>query len=82
MPGLAPQTLLQDKLHQSRLAYFCDIVFHRPSVREKSRAERLVLALLWPVAWVALAIAFAEVVRMSGVSRDDMLQGMQTNQTT
>lgn len=66
-----PQTLLQEKLHQSRLAYFFDIVFHRPSVRDKSKAEQVVLALLWPLAWVALIVAVAEAVRMSGFGSVD-----------
>jgi hypothetical protein len=74
MPEIAPQALLQDKLHQSRLAYFFDIVFHRPTVRDKSKAEQVVLALMWPLAWVALVIAVAEVVRMSGVGSNRAFQ--------
>lgn len=54
------QPLLQDKLALSRIQAFVSIVFSRPSHREKSRFERVVLALLWPSAVGLLGLAIME----------------------
>ena len=57
---LAPQKLLQDKLHESRLQHFTSILFDRPSRRERSLAERSLLSLLWPAAVGSLVLGLCE----------------------
>ena len=58
-----PQPLLQDKLARSRVQAFVSIIFSRPSHREKSLFERVLLALMWPSAVGFLGLAILECYR-------------------
>lgn len=62
---LPDQPLLQDRLALSRVQAFVSIVFNRPTHRDKSRFERLVLALLWPSAFLVLGLALVETLQFS-----------------
>ncbi|WVQ70055.1 uncharacterized protein L199_008279 [Kwoniella botswanensis] len=59
--SLPPQDLLQDKLARSRLQNFVSILFNRPMYRDKSKAERVILALLLPIGVIMLALSIKEV---------------------
>ncbi|WWC90012.1 uncharacterized protein L201_004942 [Kwoniella dendrophila CBS 6074] len=60
--GLPPQDLLQDQVARSRLQHFVSIVFNRPMYREKSRVERIILAVMLPVGLAMFALAVQEAV--------------------
>ncbi|ORY23043.1 retinal pigment epithelial membrane protein-domain-containing protein [Naematelia encephala] len=60
---LPPQKLLQDKLALSRIQHFASVLFDRPTSRDKSNVERMVLSILWPAAFGALTLALVETLR-------------------
>ncbi|WWD10113.1 hypothetical protein V865_008246 [Kwoniella europaea PYCC6329] len=59
--SLPPQDLLQDKLARSRLQNFVSILFNRPMYRDKSKAEKVILALWLPIGVIMLALSIKEV---------------------
>jgi hypothetical protein len=69
IPELPEQVLLQDKLVLSRIRHFVSIIFSRPSSREKSRFEKAVLAVMWPMAVCMLCLAFSEGLRALSMGR-------------
>jgi hypothetical protein len=60
---LGDQPLLQDKLARSRIQHFVSIIFSRPPTRDKSLFERIVLGVMWPTAFLLLAVALTEAYR-------------------
>ncbi|WVW83059.1 hypothetical protein I302_105076 [Kwoniella bestiolae CBS 10118] len=60
---LPRQDLLQDKLAHSRLQYFVSILFDRPMHRHRSKTEKVVLGIMWPIGVVMLALALREIAR-------------------
>ena len=59
------QPLLQDKLEQSRVRQLISVLFDRPADRDRSRFERIVLAVLWPASFIVLLLALFEAARHS-----------------
>ncbi|KAJ9107703.1 hypothetical protein QFC21_001163 [Naganishia friedmannii] len=60
---LPPQASLLEKLYQSRLSHFVDVVFTRPQSREKSLPERIAFHIMLPLSWVFLVMALTDVAK-------------------
>ncbi|KAJ9111657.1 hypothetical protein QFC19_001014 [Naganishia cerealis] len=60
---LPPQASLLEKLYQSRLSHFMDVVFTRPQYREKSAPERIAFHTMLPLGWVFLIMALTDAAK-------------------
>lgn len=60
---LPPQVPLLEKIYQSRLAHFVDVVYTRPQYREKSILEKTALHVLFPLSWVMLIMALTDAAK-------------------
>jgi len=60
---LPPQASLMEKLYQSRLSHFVDVIFTRPQTREKSFSERIAFHIMFPLGWVVLIMAITDVAK-------------------
>lgn len=60
---LPPQVPLLEKIYQSRLAHFVDVVYTRPQYREKNMFEKTALHVLFPLSWVMLIMALTDAAK-------------------
>lgn len=58
---LPPQASLLEKLYQSRLSHFVDVIFTRPQYRERSLPESIAFHTMLPLGCVFLVMALTDV---------------------
>ncbi|KAJ9118149.1 hypothetical protein QFC22_004052 [Naganishia vaughanmartiniae] len=60
---LPPQASLLEKVYQSRLSHFVDVIYTRPQSRKKSLLEQIAFHTMLPMGWVFLIMALTDVVK-------------------
>lgn len=60
---LPPQASLLEKIYNTRMSHFVDVIFTRPQYREKSLLERIAFHILFPLSWVMLIMAMTDAAK-------------------